>query len=183
MEGSGANCMHVPDAEGSDDGGFMHESDAQGATNAAGGALNMSCVSEDEVSGSEGPLPIKRRSTAEAEKQQRAAAGKAARAGPQSGGASPLDAGDEFESDVESPMTAAGSRPLKKQLHTKKRSKAQLDGEAVPSASPGVELASTITCKASHRGVYCILILYTGIGGRFLNKKSPVDIRSCELYP
>ena len=64
MEGSGANCMHVPDAEGSDDGGYMHESDAQGATNAAGGVLNMSCVSEDEVSGSEGPQPIKRRSTA-----------------------------------------------------------------------------------------------------------------------
>lgn len=142
MEGSGGS--HAPggpasDAEESDDGGQMHDSDAQGAANAA---QNKSHVSEDDASDIESPLPVKRRSTG-------AAAGKASRPSPQRGGARAPGAehvGDEAGSDIETPMTIAGSKPSKNQPPTKKRSKAQLEVEESPSASPGTALLSIIMC-------------------------------------
>lgn len=162
--GSGGNHGlggQVSDEEGSDDGGHMHDSDAQGALMHAGAdtgnahvrkaavaARNMSHVSEDEVSDSECALPVKRRAV-EATKPKGVAANKAAHPTQARSGASPVDVGDEEDehgSDVDSPLSAVPVQPSNAKPQAKKRSKAQLDSEEPPSAGQGTPLAFAFVC-------------------------------------
>lgn len=141
IAGEHAPGGHVSDAEGSDDGCHMRDSAPMHAAKPAVAARGSLHASEEEVSDSECPLPVKRRTTQPA-KLKAAPKRKAGHPEQASGGASPIAGDGENGSDVESPVTAV-TKPSKKNSLPKKRSKAHLESEHTPHSDQGIFLFLT----------------------------------------